>query len=90
MKKLIRFALPALLAFGAQLPVAALAQDKPQPAAMNAAAAAAPLAYESAFSGYRADQDIQAVGWKESNERVTQPHDAHAGHDMGAMKRGNH
>lgn len=90
MKKLIRFALPAMLAFGAHYPVAALAQDKPQLAPMNAAAPAAPLAYESAFADYRIDKDTPAVGWKESNERVAQPHDEHAGHDMGAMKHGHH
>lgn len=90
MKKLIRFALPAMLAFGAQLPAAALAQEKSQLAPADAAAPAAPLAYESAFAGYRSDKDIPAVGWKESNERVAQPHDEHAGHDMGAMKHGHH
>ncbi|MCC6070837.1 hypothetical protein ACFSQU_14975 [Massilia sp. GCM10020059] len=90
MNKLIRFALPAMLALGAQLPAAALAQDKALLAPADAAAPAAPLAYDSAFAGYRSDKDNPAVGWKESNERVTQPHDEHAGHDMGAMKHGHH
>lgn len=90
MKKLIRFALPAMLAFGAQSHVAAFAQDKPQPAPTDAAAPAAPVAYDSAFAGYRSDKDIPAVSWKESNERVAQPHDEHAGHDMGAMQHGHH
>lgn len=90
MKKLIRFALPAMLAFGAQWHVAAFAQDKAQPAPTDAAAPAAPVAYDSAFAGYRSDKDTPAVGWKESNERVAQPHDEHAGHDMGSMAHGQH
>lgn len=90
MKTLIRFALPAMLACGALYPVAALAQDKPQLAPTDAAAPAAPTTYESAFTGYRTDKDAPAVGWRESNERVAQPHDEHAGHDMGAMKHGHH
>ena len=89
MNKLIRFAMPALLAFGAHLPVAALAQDKPQLAPLDASAPAAPIAYESAFAGFRSDKDIQPVAWKDSNDRVTQAHDEHAGHDMGAMKHGH-
>lgn len=90
MKKLIRFALPAMLAFGAQWHAAAFAQDKAQPVPTDAAAPAAPIAYDSAFAGYRSDKDIPAVGWKESNQRVAQPHDEHAGHDMGAMTHGQH
>lgn len=90
MKTLIRFALPALLAIGAQFPGAALAQDKPPPAPMTATAPAAPITYESAFSDYRTDKDAQPVTWKEANARVAQPHDEHAGHDMGAMKHGHH
>lgn len=90
MKKRMHFALPVILVVAAQFPVAALAQDKPQLAPMNATAPAAPIAYESAFTGYRADKDTPAVGWKESNERVAQPRDEHAGHDMSAMKHGNH
>lgn len=90
MKKLIRFALPAMLAFGAQWHAAAFAQDKAQPAPTDAAAPAAPVVYDSAFAGYRSDKDTPAVGWKESNARVAQPHDEHAGHDMGAMTHGQH
>lgn len=86
MRKPIRLSLAALLAFGAQLPVAALAQDKAPPAPTDAAVPGAPVAYESAFAGYRSDKDNKAVDWKESNARVAQPHDEHAGHDMSAMK----
>ena len=57
---------------------------------MKPDAPTAPIAYESAFAGYRSDKDTPAVAWKESNQRVAQPHDEHAGHDMGAMKHGHH
>jgi hypothetical protein len=76
-----RFALLALAAGLAQFPVAACAQDKPAPA---------PLVYESAFADYRSDKDNAPVDWKESNARVAQPRDEHAGHDMAAMKHHNH
>lgn len=94
MKTTIRFALPALLALGVQLPGTALAQSKPHPAPMNPAAAAPPLTYESAFTGYRPGQEQPAVAWKESNARVALPlsgageHDEHAGHAMGGIKHG--
>lgn len=82
MKTLIRF---ALLASCAQFTAAAaLAQDKPDLAPTRATAAAAPLVYESAFADYRTDKDAAPVEWKESNARVAQPRDEHAGHDMGA------
>ncbi|MBZ2209746.1 hypothetical protein [Massilia soli] len=83
-----RFALLALMAGAA--PVSAGAQDSPELAPMKATAAAAPLAYESAFAGYRGDKELVPVAWKDSNARVAQPHDEHAGHDMGAMKHGHH
>lgn len=94
MKIIVRFALPALLALGAQLPATALAQSHPHPAPMDPAAVAPPLAYESAFTGYKPGHEPATVSWKESNARVAQPlpgageHDGHAGHDMGGMKHG--
>ncbi|NML60208.1 hypothetical protein HHL21_03720 [Massilia sp. RP-1-19] len=87
MKTLIRFALVTGCALS---PVAALAQDQPGLAPMNPTAAAAPLVYESAFADYRADTDTPPVGWKDSNERVAQPRDEHAGHDMGASPEKKH
>ena len=72
-----RLALLALVAGIAQFPAAASAQD-------------APIAYESAFLDYRSDKDNAPVAWKDSNARVAQPHDEHAGHDMAAMKHGHH
>jgi hypothetical protein len=94
MNTIFRFALPAVLAVGAQFPATALAQSAAHPAPMNSAAAAPPLAYESAFTGYQPGQEPAAVSWKESNARVTQPlpgadeHAGHAGHNMGGMKHG--
>lgn len=91
MTSIIRFALPAMLALGAQFPHAALAQPGAQAAPMDPSAPAAPLTYDSAFAGYRPAADVAVVDWKESNARVAQPlpgADEHAGHDMGAMKHG--
>lgn len=85
-----RFALLALVASAAQFPFAVGAQDKAAPAPLQASAVAAPLAYESAFKDYRSDKDNAPVAWKDSNARVAQPHDEHAGHDMSAMKHGHH
>lgn len=85
-----RFALLALVASAAQFPFAVGAQDKPAPAALRASAVAASLAYESAFTDYRSDKNNAPVAWKDSNARVAQPHDEHAGHDMAAMKHGHH
>ena len=85
-----RFTVLALAASIAQFSAAASAQDKPDLAPMTATAAAAPTAYESAFADYRSDKDLAPVAWKDSNARVAQPHDEHAGHDMGAMKHGHH
>ena len=85
-----RFALLALVAGIAQFPAAARAQEKPAPAPLRTDAAAAPIAYESAFLDYRSDKDNAAVAWKDSNARVAQPRDEHTGHDMAAMKHGHH
>ncbi len=84
------FALLALAASLAQFPLAARAQDKPAPAPLDTSAPAPAIAYDSAFTGYRSDKDNPPVAWKDSNARVAQPHDEHAGHDMAAMKHGHH
>ena len=85
-----RFAVLALVASAAQFPAAAGAQDMPELAPMKPTAAAAPTTYESAFADYRSDKDSAPVAWNERNARVAQPHDEHAGHDMGAMQHGHH
>lgn len=84
------FALLALVASVAPFPLAACAQDQPGLAPLSASAPAPVLAYESAFTDYRSDKDNPPVAWKDSNARVAQPHDEHAGHDMAAMKHGHH
>lgn len=85
-----RFALLALAASVAQFPLVACAQGKPGLAPLDTSAPAPQLAYESAFTDYRSDKDNAPVAWKDSNARVAQPHDEHAGHDMAAMKHGHH
>lgn len=87
---LIRFTVLPLLAFGAAFPAAASAQGKPDLAPLSASAAAAPPAYVSVFADFRSDKDLPPVSWKDSNAKVAQPHDEHAGHDMSAMAHGEH
>jgi len=79
-----------MIASMAQFPAAAFAQDKPELAPMKSTAATATVTYDSAFTDYRSDKEMAPVAWKDSNARVAQPHDEHAGHDMGAMKHGHH
>lgn len=68
---------PALLA--AALANTATAQSKAPPSPLDAGAPAAPLAYDSAFTGYRAYQEPQPASWKETNAIIGQSpgHGAH-------------
>lgn len=57
-----------LIALAFALPVAALAQSKPDP--MDPKSASSPLRYESAFAGYRSLKQDKPAPWKEVNEAV--------------------
>lgn len=80
----LHLVLIALLAAGATATAAPPAQPR-QPDPLAAAAPAPPLAYASAFDGYRADQELKLADWKASNAAVAGK-GGHAGHAMPAMK----
>lgn len=79
-----------LLAGAAGAPQAAPPAQQRQLAPLEAAAPTRPLAYESAFAGYKSDTDPKVADWKATNAAIAGApghgghggHAGHAGHDM--------
>jgi hypothetical protein len=83
----LRLIVPLLLAGAAGAPQAAPPAQQRQLAPLEAAAPTRPLAYDSAFAGYKSDTDPKVADWKATNAAIAGApghgaHAGHAGHDM--------
>jgi hypothetical protein len=69
--------------FAAVLPLPAFGQQLTHSDPTDAAAPAAAISYESAFSNYTPDLEVKPAGWRQVNDEAGQV-GGHAGHMRGA------